>query len=96
MTSRAGFQIWPHAVHRQYVASLTSLLVVPTFSDLQKGQEGVTVGTGMTLFIVHGQRTSVPRDPLTILVGPATDLRDIRTSARDGQHRPGWITSGHG
>ena len=36
--SRLAFQIWPHAVQRQYVDAFTSLLVVFTSRDLQNGQ----------------------------------------------------------
>jgi hypothetical protein len=32
-TSRAGFQIWPHDPHRQYVVSEIDLLVVLTTAD---------------------------------------------------------------
>jgi len=32
-----AFQIWPHAVQRQYVEALISLLVVVTFREWQKG-----------------------------------------------------------
>jgi hypothetical protein len=35
--SRPVFQIWPHAVQRQYVETLTSLLAVLTSGELQKG-----------------------------------------------------------
>lgn len=35
--SRPVFQIWPHAVQRQYVETLTSLLAVFTSGELQKG-----------------------------------------------------------
>jgi hypothetical protein len=38
------FQIWPHAVQRQYVETFTSLLVVFTSGEVQKGQTlGATV-----------------------------------------------------
>ena len=40
LTSRAGFQTCPHSWQRQYVASLTVLLVVVTRADRQKGHEG--------------------------------------------------------
>jgi hypothetical protein len=33
VTSRAGFQIWPHDPHRQYVVSEIDLLVVVTTAD---------------------------------------------------------------
>ena len=33
-----ALQIWPHAAQRQYVKVLTSLLVVLTWTDVQKGQ----------------------------------------------------------
>ena len=33
VTSRAGFQIWPHDPHRQYVVSVIALLVVVTTMD---------------------------------------------------------------
>jgi hypothetical protein len=36
--SRSAFQIWPQSVHRQYVETLSALLVVVTLSELQKGQ----------------------------------------------------------
>lgn len=36
--SRLAFQIWPHDAQRQYVAALTSLLVVLTSTELQNGQ----------------------------------------------------------
>ncbi|MBI3046692.1 MAG: hypothetical protein HYY76_00120 [Acidobacteria bacterium] len=40
------FQIWPHAVQRQYVETFTSLAVVLTSGELQKGQAlGVTVAS---------------------------------------------------
>jgi hypothetical protein len=37
-SSRLAFQIWPQAAQRQYVKALTSLLVVLTLTELQKGQ----------------------------------------------------------
>ena len=37
-SSRLAFQIWPHAAQRQYVKALTSLLVVLTLTEVQKGQ----------------------------------------------------------
>jgi hypothetical protein len=44
--SRLAFQIWPHAVHRQYVETLTVLLVVVTSRELQNGHaSGATVGS---------------------------------------------------
>jgi hypothetical protein len=36
--SLSAFQIWPQSVQRQYVETLTALLVVVTFNELQKGQ----------------------------------------------------------
>jgi len=50
------FQIWPHAVQRQYVETLTALLVVFTSGELQKGQAlGATVArTGL----VYGRSIS--------------------------------------
>jgi hypothetical protein len=36
--SRSAFQIWPQSVHRQYVETLSALLVVVTLSEVQKGQ----------------------------------------------------------
>jgi len=38
-SSRAGFQIWPHVAHRQYVAAETILLVVVTDGERQNGHE---------------------------------------------------------
>jgi hypothetical protein len=35
--NRPAFQIWPHVPQRQYVDAVTSLLVVLTSADLQKG-----------------------------------------------------------
>jgi hypothetical protein len=44
--SRLAFQIWPHAVQRQYVETSTGLLVVVTSTELQKGQHfGATVAS---------------------------------------------------
>lgn len=40
LTSRDGFQTCPHSWQRQYVVSLTVLLVVVTRADRQKGHEG--------------------------------------------------------
>ena len=40
--SRPTFQIWPHAVQRQYVETFTALLVVVTSTELQKGHEPTT------------------------------------------------------
>ena len=37
---RDGFQICPHASHRQYVASVIDLLFVLTRSERQNGQGG--------------------------------------------------------
>ncbi|MGH7555059.1 MAG: hypothetical protein ACREMQ_18825, partial [Longimicrobiales bacterium] len=46
------FQIWPHAVQRQYVETFTSLLVVLTSAEPQKGQAlgttGASPGLGYT------------------------------------------------
>jgi hypothetical protein len=35
--SRPAFQIWPHAVQRQYVETSTALLVVVMSAELQNG-----------------------------------------------------------
>ena len=44
--SRLAFQISPHAVHRQYVETLTALLVVVMSRKLQNGHaSGATVGS---------------------------------------------------
>jgi len=44
--SRLAFQIWPHAVQRQYVEALTALLVVMTSRELQNGHAaGATAGS---------------------------------------------------
>jgi hypothetical protein len=44
--SRPTFQIWPHAVQRQYVETFTALLVVVTSTELQKGQAvGATIAS---------------------------------------------------
>jgi hypothetical protein len=51
------FQICPHAVHRQYVETLTGLLVVVTSTELQNGQAfGATMAS---VGSVYTQITSV-------------------------------------
>ena len=50
--SRLAFQIWPHAAQRQYVVAFTSLLVVLSSTELQKGQVlGATIGSVGWLYI---------------------------------------------
>jgi hypothetical protein len=46
--SRAGFQTCPQRWHLQYVASLTTLLVVVTLPERQNGQGGAAATDGAT------------------------------------------------
>ena len=60
-SSRAAFQIWPHAAQRQYVKALTSLLVVRMLTELQKGQLlGAAVSAGL-VYIRHVAARGNPR-----------------------------------
>jgi len=56
-SSRLAFQIWPHAAQRQYVKTLTCLLVVLTLTELQKGQFfGTSVSGGFVCIKLMFQR----------------------------------------
>lgn len=90
--SRAAFQIWPHAVQRQYVESLISLLVVVTFGEWQKGQASHATVASVDCGGMYTSRSSV--DPARQEI-PVARLADKKRRAR-AVRRWTRLGSGHG
>jgi len=89
-SSRLTFQICPHAVQRQYVDALGSLLVVFTLRESQNGQVvGATVSAGWVYICTrHRHVGSVDRTRQEIPIALRADKKR-RTGAVRGRTRLG-------